>query len=283
MKGLVSASVRRSVDMTGGAVDITVPAGQLWEIFANNLTTLVTAGQRWSIAVDGKTMYWAQGSANFDVSLGMLANLNPGLMEDVNRFGAERIPVLAAEGQVITVSSSDNSGVAVLAYRIHTLNNGLSRDSDGGTEGKRRLIFSNSIHAVTVLAGATDDILCNTNFNAPGETVFPWAGNVPPQRVYKILALAIGVSNTVGTGLTRNGIRLLHEGRELLTPGGVVQTPANVCPHVGVGALLHFLPEPYEVNSFEQVQVYNRVTSTDGGPQTATLYNGLFMIEEFLS
>jgi hypothetical protein len=269
--------------MTGGAVNITVPAGQIWEIFAHNLTTLVTAAARWSIEVDGKSMYWSQGCANFDPSLGMLANLNPGLMEDVNRFGAERIPVLAAEGQVITVWSTDNSGVVVLSYRIHTLNNGLSRISDGGTESKKRLIFSNSLQVTSVALGATVDILINTNFNAPGETVFPWGGNVPPQRVYKILALVIGVTNTVGTNLTRNGIRLLHEGRELLTPGGLVQTPANVCPHVGVGALFHFLPEPYEVNSFEQVTVYNRVTSTDAGAQDATLYNGLFMIEEFLS
>jgi len=283
MRNLISPNVKRSIDMTGGAVNIIVPAGQVFEIMSMVLTTLVTAGQRWSCAIDGKTMYWAPGDANFDPSLGFLAITQPFLNLDLINLSARRIPLVAVEGQTITFVSTDNTGVVSIQYRVHTLAAGLTEEYDGALYGKKRIIFSHALQVTSVGAGLTVDIPVLTNANAPGETVFPWAANVPPDRKYFILALLIGISNTVGTNLTRNGIRLLHEGRELLTPAGIVQTPATVCPFISVGYLANIFPVPYEVNNFEQVQLFIRVTSTDGGAQNASLYAGLLMIEEFLS
>jgi len=282
MRPNINTNVRRSVSMVGGPVNIVVPAGQVWSLLDFILTTLVTAAQYWYVAVDGKFMWWGPGEADFDPSLGFLAV--PGVFPDkdlINCF-QRRLPILAVEGQTITIGSTDNSGVVNMHYIAHSLDSGLNSQSDGGTESKKRVIISHSRQVTNVGIGATVDIPIITNTNPPGETVFPWAGNVPPQRKYWLLAYLVGITNVVGTNLARNGLRVLHEGRELVSAAGLVEVPATVCPFVNVGYLGTFWPDPHEINSFEQVQVFNRVTSTDAAAQNATLKNAFILLEEFL-
>lgn len=281
-RDLIAPQVRRGGDNGTLPITFTVPAGQVIRI-KNILTTEdITAGQLLTIAIDSKVMFWVAGSTTWGLGNILATRMT---IETLREWGykIDNFQIIADEGQVITISSGDNTGTFWMDYEVWGSREKYNRESYGGTDGQKRMIISCGRQVTSVAAGATSDIQLVTSLNAPGNTTFPWAVVAPPQRRYKIIALIINDTDTVGTNLTQNGVRLLHEGRELITPSGVIVTPGRILHHTFAGASRVIkLDEPYEVNSFEAVQLFLRVTSTDVGAQNATLEAGLLMEEELL-
>ena len=282
-RAILSPRVHAGVDNGSLPISITVPAGQVYRILSIDGNVDITAGLICTLTIDGKSMFWYPGVTAF------------GPMRWVNneRSGIDgfmrdwlHIPfmgIIADEGQTIGVNSGDGTGSFHMIYEIHGARDIHNRLSDGGVDGRKRQIISFGYQVTSVGAGLTSDIQIVTAVNAPGNTTFPYQTVVPPQRKYLIHGFVVPNTTVCGTNLALNGLRVVHEGRELISPAGTVVAPDRMID-VGFASAAKWVlfPEPYEVNAFEAVQVYMRVTSTDAGAQNATLSCGLLMTEEYL-
>jgi hypothetical protein len=278
--GILYPYVRRVINLASPTT-IVVPSGLVYKINRKRTTTAITAGQFLKISIDSECVYWGHATTTFDTIFPI------GLSPEIYREKAKEIldeintPIIAIEGQSLTIESTDNSGVVVLWIEIFTLDSGYNRNSEGAVDGNKSVICSISRHVQSVGAGLTVDIQLTTNSNPVGKTLFPFAGNVPPQKRYKMLGMIINQDDTVGTNLTLAGLRLVHEGRDLISSSGVI-TPATLTSDVKGRGRIWVFDEPITVNSFEAVQVFGRVTSTDAGAQNATLECGIYLEEEIL-
>lgn len=277
---LIMPAVKRTYTLAAPLVML-VPTGQVWVIRKMRFAG-ITDGQWGTMHIDSKRMFSVQASANINPVLPTTIfpdNTYPGrLIDSFNKF----IFPIADEGQTVTWSSSDASGTVAFSIMVLSKDSKVDRFSDGGTEGKVRSMVSQSRHAEVILPGATQDFALTTVSNESGEPTFPFGNNVPPQREYELIALCVQLATAVGVNLTLNGARLVHEGRDLITPTGVVVTPANLSDVANASTYFILFDMAYRIKSAEALQVFLRVTSTDGGNQTATVRAALIMNEYFL-
>jgi len=273
----------RFFDLTAGVVNIVVPTGEVWVITGIRCGA-ITAAQLFYISINSKLMFWCMADNVILVTEGVQPGQWFGVDEKYADIQKMMRPIVAVEGQIISVSSQDDTGDAVLEYRVIPAGKGTDSFSDGGFNAKTRTIHSVSHVVESVAIGATEDILMNVNWNPPGCTTFPFGTVVPPNREYELLIFYTQSTTTVGTNLLWDGIRVLHEGREILTPAGIVQAPAAIMEMAAVGnyGRLWIFPHGYLIRPFETVQVMMRVTSTDVGAQDATLNCGFIMNERFI-
>jgi len=261
--------------------NIVVPAGQVYVIRLCSPTVAAAANLQ-TVEIDGKPMMWIMTHANFlnGVSMAMPHLLNKYSKSEDTNLWFESLPIIADEGQVITTTHS--AADWYLSIEKYSSRERYNRNSDGGTNGKKRTIWSFSITVDEIAIGATEDILLVTPFNAAGVAGFPFGIVAQPKKRYYIHALIYGDDDTVGVNLARDGVRMLVDGREIITPPGVLIGPAIVPDVVKANTRIVYFPEPIVVNSFEAVQIWMRVTSTDAGAQDATLEAGVLMTEESL-
>ncbi len=282
-RNMIAPAVHRLVDLTAGPVNILVPPGMAYEIY-RFLPAAQTAPGNVTLQIGEKMMFWAPHHDGYRPMGGPDLEYDIWVHELYRRMGQLYIPWIAQEGQNITIASEGNETTCLIAYRKHDLKVGLNEYSDGGKMGKRRLIFSWAQDVFNVGIGATVWHQMIGNENPPGETTFPWLDPVNPDRRYHLLALFPSVWRTVGANLTADGIRLVHEGRDLITDQPVVEddnTVVDIYENTNYQAIMPF-PEPYGIDSNEVLQAWIRITSTDIGIQEATYDMGLLMIEEFL-
>ena len=272
----------RYIDLTGGPVNTVVPTGEVWIIVGITPET-ITAGQLFLLTVDSKLMYWCSAHAAMDFCGGDPAFSYHRAAEKFYNVQKMIRPIIAVEGQIVSVQSQDDTGAVMIEYRDIGAGKGIDKQSDGGYDGKTRTIQTISRQVTSVAAGATVDIGMVTNFNPAGVTTFPFGTVSPPNREYELLIFFVPVDTTVGTNLVFDGIRVLHEGRELLTPAGLVQAPGNIAEGA-MGTVTRFwtFPHGHLIRPFETVQVFMRVTSTDAAAQDATLECGFLVNERFI-
>jgi len=279
----IGPQIHRHIDLTGGPVNVNVPTGEIFVITGIRPVT-ITAGQRLLVSVDSKLMYWCSGHAGCNITTGSEALVYTRAREKYNNILQMFRPIIAVEGQIVSFQSEDNTGVVRIEYRVIKVGKGIDIQSDGAYDGLTRTIQLLGRQVTSVGAGATVDIPITTNFNPAGVTTFPFGTVSPPNREYELLIFFTIWNATVGTNLTWNGIRVLHEGREVLTPAGLVQAPGNIQEGTmgATTALFWTFPHGHLILPFETVQVFFRVTSADVGAQDATLECGFIANERFI-
>jgi len=258
--------------------NIVVPAGQVWRIIGTYCDQGVAGGVQ-SILVDGKYMLWQFSHAAFC----------DGIYHEI----AERFPIriqgtpmilpflgiVADEGQIITsIHATADWTLLIEKYSSREWHN---RETPGGTDAKIRSVNSICRQVTNVAIGATVDIRLVTNSNPAGWSGFPYSTVAPPQRKLKFLGMTIPVSDVVGTNLARNGLRVVLEGRELISPAGVVTTPLACADFTRSASYTIFFHQDVWIDSFMDLAIYQRVTSTDAGAQDATL-ECMCMFEEHI-
>lgn len=248
--------------------NIVVPAGQVWRIIATYCDQGI-AGDVHSILIDGKYMLWQFSHAAFcDGIYHEIAERFPIRIQNSPMI-VPFLGVIADEGQIITsVHPTADWTLVIEKYSSREFHN---RETPGGTDAKIRSVNSISRHVEAVGIGATVDILMTTNSNPAGWSGFPYSTVAPPQRKLKFLGLVIPSTDVVGTNLARNGLRVVLEGRELVSPAGVVTTPVTCADFTRSASLGLFFYQDIWIDSFMALQIYQRVTSTDAGIQNATL------------
>jgi hypothetical protein len=192
------------------------------------------------------------------------------------------IAIVADQGQILSILVNTGTQKIYIEYEVWETGAEMNRTVNGGTGGRVRTIFTNTLQVTSVGAGETSDIKLITPYNPAGTPLFPWTEACPQQRKYHIRAIGCDSTATVGTNLAINGIRLNHEGRELITPAGVVQSPNYIYDVGGTTTRMIILPRPWTVEAGEQLSMYLQVLSTDGGAQDATLMAWILMDEEIL-
>lgn len=257
----------------------TVPVGQVWEITPRG-SWQGTAPDCNYITVDNHLMWWSP-NANDHTPYNAFTIPDPVFQErDSMILNAQNIPVIADEGQIIEFGSYALTGELFVDIKIHKREEGINSYLDGGTNGKRKLVVSYSITPVTVLAGATVEIILNNSLNPAGAPVFPWLSVVPPQKRYKFLAMVKPTSNTVGTNCTWNALRIIHEGRSIVTMPGIVEPVGDLFMKSNTAEDMFICPDDWYFDPYESIQVYARITSTDAGPQACEVVLTIIMIEE---
>ena len=259
--------------------NIIIPDGQVMRVKGFE-AILPTDGTVAELRVDGKPMFWSPGHANF-LQVSELWYWRK-IFQDLQIEGPKLpfLPIIADEGQVATVIVQ--AGSVRLRWEMLSSRDVYNRQADGGTEGKKRILLSCARDVFNVGIGATVDHLMATNINPNSASPFPWTIVAPPQRVQRIRAFLYQGVDVCGTNLAFNGIRLLHEGRELITDVGVVTAVDTPPDFWNTSTRVIVFKEPYEVFPFESVQAFMRVTSTDAGIQAATLRCALLLEEEIM-
>lgn len=282
-RDMIAPAIHRLVDLTAGPVNILVPPGQAYEIY-RFLPSTQTSPNNVTLQIGEKMMFWAPHHTGYRPMTGPDTTRDIWSHELYRRMGMLYIPWIAQEGQNITIASEGNETTCLIAYRKHDLKVGLNEYSDGGKMGNRRLIFSWAQDIFAVGAGLSVWHQMIGNQNPPGETTFPWIDPVNPDRRYHLVAFLPSVWRVIGANLTCTGIRLSHEGRDLITDHPVIELDSTVVDieQTTIYQAIMPFPEPYGIDSNEVLQAWVRITSTDLGPQNATYEMGLLMIEEFL-
>jgi len=278
MNNCINPSVRRRLALSTTPLTFIIPAGQCWEI--TRVRPLAnTALQIFYISVDGEPMLWSFSSTRNSLFLG---NRDKYFSKDLVkslRVWDGKTRIIADEGQALSFVVSTGTMSFDIEYKVWGTGAEINRLSIGGTEGKERFITSICQQVTSIGAGATTDVLLNTNSNPAGATQFPWGITCPPARSFKLYGMFMDASATVGTNLTITGVRLTHDGKELITPTGVVTLPeAAMDTPVSTGRVMIF-DEPYLIQPYEALALYLQVTSTDAGAQNATLEAGLMLDE----
>jgi hypothetical protein len=278
---IIRPSVHRRYALAGGPLTITIPVGEVWEFLSLNCIDM-DAGENLILDVDGRPMLWGPADAiasmfSFDYDAkDVYSHLT-------NQQTASRlITVKAYQNQLVTIYGTNNTGVVVIWYRVHTLASGLTSRSDGATHGSNRLFHTWALDVFSVGAGLTVEHLMATSQNPSGQHDFPWGVNAPAQRDFELLAFGIQTAPACGVNLNLGQVRVLHQGRELIRQAGIV-TPITTYNDGFHPQYVAVFPLPaYIVQEFDELQVLAQVTSTDLGPQNATVTCCFWMLEREL-
>jgi hypothetical protein len=265
----------------GAPVQITVPVGHVYEIVPIGAGA-GTAPDCAYINVDSKLMWFSPNYFGHSPYQQFDTGHAFGKWNDATGNGAQLISVIADEGEVIEFGSFALTGRMEVDIIVHKREEGMNSFTDGGTNGSRKVQLSYAIKTATILAGATTEVQIDTPVNPAGSPVFPYLSVVPPQKRYKFLGMVTENSFTVGTNLTWNAIRVIHEGKSIVGMAGDLLNPGFLFSRYSTPAVWFIMPDDWYFDPYESVQIYARVTSTDAGPQTATIGLTIIMIEENL-
>lgn len=278
---IIRPSVHRRYALAGGPLTYTIPVGEVWEFLSLNCVDM-DAGQNLVLDVDGRPMLWGPADA---VASMFTFNYNA---KDVyshltnQQTSSRLITVKAYQNQIVTIYGTNNTGVVIIWYRVHTLASGLTSRSDGATHGRHRLLQTWALDVFNVGAGLTVEHHMVTSMNPSGQHDFPWGVNAPAQRDYEILAFGVQTAIACGVNLTLDQVRVLHQGRELIREAGII-TPIGIYGDGWHPQYLAIFPLPgYTVQEFDELQVLATVASTDVGDQDATVTTCFWMLEHEL-
>lgn len=120
------------------------------------------------------------------------------------------------EGDDLVVSNSTNSGTATVIYQEGDANL-ANPNAPGGPESKTRLYpVSGAASASGVGAGTTTVLEADTSRQPAQYDDFPFGTDVPSNREYDLLALAVNLEDSTGSGATIDGVRLTSEEQRFL-------------------------------------------------------------------
>ena len=284
-RNMIRPAVRRLIDLSGGAVTIPVPTGEVWEIYAiqpDNVTDL----QNFILSVGEKIMFWGPAAtgdwnpfSDIDARYG-----------DLTRklkipFHTNQLPVIVDEGQNVVVESSDNTGMVRLNWRVHDKLTGRSRFDDGARDARRRMMLTWGQYSTSVPIGANQWAVVDVSMNPPGQTRFPWEDPVYPDRRYFLLAAYWAKVYAWDTDLTWDAFRITHEGRDIVTQPTIIESPASAWDEsldtAHVGKII--FPEPYGIDSNEVLQWWLRFQNVGQAPIDPLVRVAFLCIEEFLT
>jgi len=283
-RNLIRPVVHRLVPLAAGGTLIPVPSGETWIIYSVKPIS-VTWPLNAVLQIGEKIMFWAPDAAQYRPMAQVLQWDSVWKTRLVAPFGSYQLPIVVDGGQNIVCTSPDNSGNLELAWIVVDKAKGFDRFSAGGRDARRRMIFTWGIRTVSLTNGTTTEQFITVSANPPGQTTFPWEDPVGPDRRYHLLAFIQPIVQTVGAAGVTNGVRVIHEGRDILTQPLIVTLPANTADlsSVGIQILITAFPEPYGIDSNEVLQVSYNMTMGGAVPQNVTLFAGFLAIEEFLS
>jgi hypothetical protein len=270
--------------LTAGPILIPVPSGETWIIY-NFKPVSVTWPLNAVLAVGEKIMFWAPDAAAFRPMAQILQWDSVWNSRLLKPQGDNQLPIVVDGGQTLVLYSADGSGDVMLSWIVVDKAKGFDRFSTGGRDARRRMIFTWSYHVILQTNGTTVEHFLDVSANPPGQTTFPWEDPVGPDRRYHLLQFIQPIVQTLGVAGTMVSMRVIHEGRDILTQPLIATLPASVADLSSVGQqiLVTTFPEPYGIDSNEVLQVSYTVTMGGAVPQNITLFAGFLAIEEFLS
>jgi len=274
---IVGPSIHRT-ETGAGAWTVVVPAGEVWEILSIS-ATFVTLDHNLLVNVDGRCMLWgpADATGNFFGTGNTVEDYRSeaGLVEHSERM----IPLRIMEHQTLNIQSDDLSGFVHVWYRIYTMDAGWHITDDGFTNGRNRTLHTWGYRLCTVPAGGLIEFVINVSRNPPGSLLFPWSENAPAQRDYELLSF-INMTADAPIGQTWiASIRILHEGREIITPAGVAVGPLNMFDFTTLQRHTYFPLPAYLVDQYENLQVLYTIGNGPAQSENVPVRCGFIMIE----
>lgn len=274
---IVGPSIHRT--QTGaGTWTAVVPAGEVWEILSIS-ATFVTLNHNLLVNVDGRLMLWGPADATANMFGTALTVLDYRTAAAAIEHSERMIPLRIMEHQTLDIRSDDLSGFVNVWYRIYTMESGLQITDDGFTNGRNRTLHTWGYRLCTVAANATIEFVINVPMNPPGTLQFPWNDNAPAQRDYELLSfLNMTADSPIGQTWVAS-IRILHEGREIISPAGLPQGPLNMFDFTTINRHTYFPLPSYLCQQYENLQVLYTLGNGPAQEEDIPVLCGFIMIE----
>jgi hypothetical protein len=274
---IVGPSIHRQ-STAAGLWTAVIPAGEVWEILSIR-STFVTLDHNLLVTVDGRRMLW--GPADASGSFFHTGNTVQDYRSEAAcvEHSERMIPLRVMEHQTLNIQSDDLSGFVAVWYRIYTMDAGWHITDDGFTNGRNRTLHTWGYRLCTVAANAVIEFVINISRNPPGTLLFPWSENAPAQRDYELLSfLNMTPDSPIGQTWIAS-IRILHEGREIITPAGIPQGPLNIFDFTTLNPHTYFPLPAYLVDQYENLQVLYTIGNGPAQSEDVPVRCGFIMIE----
>lgn len=131
------------------------------------------------------------------------------------RMGFNLPTIKVPSGTTYELDNPNDAGTALVLYQDFNREE-FSRDSPGGPEARRRPFISVAQTTETIGTNTTEEVEILDGVNQGGIEPWPWENDVPDDREYDLMAIAVDEDGSSGANIDVQTVRLEHNQQRFL-------------------------------------------------------------------